>query len=277
MIMFIYVIVFVFGLCMGSFLNCLVYRLEKAEGLVKGGAKKKTGFLSGRSYCPKCKHKLGVLDLLPVVSFVMLRRKCKYCKEKISFQYPLVEILVGVLFVFILSRLTDGFLMISIGLIPGLLYFVIVFSLLAVIFLYDLKHYIIPDIIIYPTIAIVLLLRIVGFIIFGFNSPIVSVLISAIVASMFFFLIWLVSRGRWMGFGDVKLAFFMGLFLGWPNILVALFLAFLIGAFVGIISMSLGKKKLKSEVPFGPFLIMGTFIALFWGAQLVSWYLNFLS
>lgn len=101
-------------------------------------------------------------------------------------------------------------------------------------------------------------------------------LLAGISAAGFFFLIWLVSRGKWMGFGDVKLGFLIGLFLGFPNVLVALFLAFFVGAIIGTGLMLVGKKKLKSEVPFGPFLITGIFLALFWGERLVEWYLNLL-
>ena len=94
-------------------------------------------------------------------------------------------------------------------------------------------------------------------------------------ASLFFLIIFLVSKGKWLGFGDVKLAFFMGIFLGFPNILTALFLAFFIGAIIGVGLILAEKKNLKSQVPFGPFLIAGTFIALFWGEQLIDWYLSF--
>ncbi|GAH44899.1 unnamed protein product [marine sediment metagenome] len=106
---------------------------------------------------------------------------------------------------------------------------------------------------------------------FGILNP----LLSAILASAFFLAIVLVSRGKWMGVGDIKLAFFIGLFLGWPNILVTLFLAFFIGAIIGVGLIATGKKTLKSEVPFGPFLVVGTFIALFWGQSIINWYLNF--
>jgi leader peptidase (prepilin peptidase)/N-methyltransferase len=100
-------------------------------------------------------------------------------------------------------------------------------------------------------------------------------LLAVVIASGFFFTIWFVSGGRWMGFGDVKLAILMGLLLGVNNVLVALFLAFFFGAIIGVITMAVGKKSLKSEIPFGPFLILGTFLALFWGNQLINWYLNF--
>jgi leader peptidase (prepilin peptidase)/N-methyltransferase len=95
-----------------------------------------------------------------------------------------------------------------------------------------------------------------------------------LVVAGFFFIIWAVSRGKWMGFGDVKFAILMGLLLGFSNVLVALFLAFFFGAIIGVILMIGKKKGLKSEIPFGPFLILGTFISLFWGQQIVQWYLN---
>lgn len=276
MMTFIYIAVFVFGLCMGSFLNCLTYRLGQSEG-VKGKAQKKVGFLRGRSYCPKCKHKLSIWDLIPLISFLALQGKCRYCKKKISFQYFLVEIVTGLLLIFNFQFLiSNQFPIFNFQFLISAFYLLLINCLLIIVFLYDLKHYIIPDRIIYPAIGLALIFNLQFLISKQFSIFQFSIM-SAFAAATFFFLIWFVSHGRWMGFGDVKLAFFMGLFLGWPNILVALFLAFLIGSFIGVISMALGKKKLKSEMPFGPFLIIGTFIALFWGAQLVDWYLNFLS
>lgn len=284
MMIFIYIAIFVFGLCIGSFLNCLTYRLEKAEGLGKGRFQKKSGFFWGRSFCPKCEHKLGVWDLIPVVSFLMLKGKCRYCKKKISFQYPLVEIVTGLLLIFNFQFLiSNQFLIFNFQFLIYAFYLLLINCLLIIIFLYDLKHYIILDKIIYPAIGLALIFNFqwfsrltTSFSISKHFSIFQFSIMSAFAAAAFFFLIWFVSKGKWMGFGDVKLAFFMGLFLGWPNILVALFLAFLIGSFVGIISISLGKKKFKSEVPFGPFLIIGTFIALFWGNEIMSWYLSFI-
>ena len=260
MTILLYIAVLIFGLCMGSFLNCLTYRLEKAEGFVRG-----------RSFCPKCKHKLGFWDLIPIVSFLMLKGKCRYCNKKISSQYLLVEVFVGILFVLIFCHLTFGFDLTFGFWILTFLYLLTIGSLLIIIFLYDLKHYIIPDKIIYLAIGLAFLYRVINF------ETLLSALIAGAAASSFFFIIWLISHGKWMGFGDVKLAFFMGIFLGWPNILVALFLSFLIGSLAGLVLISLGRKKFKSEVPFGPFLIIGTFLALFWGHNLISWYLNLLS
>ena len=148
----------------------------------------------------------------------------------------------------------------------------LILPFLVVIFVYDLKHYLIPDKIIYPAIVLALIL--------GFTkSPLilgdfVNPLISAIGAAAFFGAIVLVSRGKWMGVGDIKLAFFMGLVLGWPNILVALFFAFFAGAIIGLGLVSVKRKSFKSEVPFGPFLVSGTLAAMFYGQGLINWYLS---
>jgi prepilin signal peptidase PulO-like enzyme (type II secretory pathway) len=108
------------------------------------------------------------------------------------------------------------------------------------------------------------------------KTPVKDHLFAALFAFGFFFIIWAISKGKWMGFGDVKLALFMGLFLGWPNILAALFFAFISGSIIGLILIALQKKKMKSEVPFGPFLVAGTFFALFWGEKAFNWYLSFI-
>jgi len=248
--------IFLFGLAVGSFLNCLIYRLET------GGS-----FLKGRSFCPHCKHVLNWQDLIPLLSFLILRGKCRYCQQKISWQYPLVELATGI--IFLLVFLTY----IHINIYTGV-YLLIISCFLIVIFVYDLKHYIIPDKVIYPAIVLVFIYQLFGNwkLEIGNLQPLLNPFSSALLASVFFLAIVLVSQGRWMGIGDIKLAFLMGLLLGFPNILVALFSAFLIGAIIGIGLIISGKKTLKSEVPFGPFLVTGTFIALFWGQEIVNWY-----
>ena len=254
-----YVFAFFFGLTVGSFLNSIIYRFQTGaphQLLFKSG-----GGLS-RSFCPYCKHQLSWQDLIPIFSFLILRGKCRYCGKKISLQYPLVELATA--FLFLLIFLT------SINVWTGV-YLLVILCFLIIIFVYDLKHYLIPDKIIYPTIGIAFLYQIIIH-----NSQfILQYLISAFGAAVFFLTIVLISRGKWMGAGDIKLAFFIGLFLGWPNILVALFLAFFIGAIIGIGLIASHKKSLRSEVPFGPFLVAGTLIALFWGQSIINWYLNF--
>jgi prepilin signal peptidase PulO-like enzyme (type II secretory pathway) len=258
---FFYLVIFIFGLIVGSFLNCVIYRLEVGEG-----------FLRGRSYCPYCKHQLSWPDLIPIFSFLILKGKCRYCHQKISLQYPLVELATGI--IFLLVFLTY----IHINNYTGV-YLLIISCFLIVIFVYDLKHYIIPDKIIYPAIATALIFNFLPHQIFGGGFNQFSIfkfsILSAFGAALFFLVIVLISQGKWMGIGDIKLAFLMGLILGFPNILVALFLAFFIGAIIGIGLILAGKKTLKSEVPFGPFLVTGTFISLFLGQNIINYYLNF--
>lgn len=269
----IYFSVFLFGLAVGSFLNCIIYRLETGQS-----------FLGGRSFCPHCRHILSWQDLIPLLSFLVLKGKCRYCSQKISLQYPLVEIVTAIIFVSIFNFqvtpisyvFTPGQLIFSQPLILNFLsiiFYWIISCLLIIIFVYDLRHYIIPDKVIFPAIIIALIYNLQfliseQFLIFN------HLILSAIGAAAFFLAIVLISRGKWMGVGDIKLAFLMGLVLGWPDILVALFSAFLIGAIIGITLIIWGKKTLKSEVPFGPFLVIGTFITLFFGQEIVNFYVQ---
>ena len=260
--------IFLLGLAAGSFLNAVIYRLEKGESALRG-----------RSYCPHCKHELAWRDLIPVLSFLILRGRCRSCGEKISWQYPAVEIFTAFIFLLIFNSQFSSFNQVLNFQIFKVFYLFAAASLLIVIFVYDLKYYLISDKILFSAILISCIWYLVSRIFFHFypGYEILHIVYSAFGASAFFLAIFLVSRGRWMGFGDVKLAFFMGLFLGWPNILVALFVAFLLGAIIGIGLIVLKKKGLKSEVPFGPFLVTGTFIALFWGEYMVTWYWNLFS
>jgi len=256
--LFFNLVIFIFGLLIGSFLNCLIYRLEKKEN-----------FLKGRSYCPHCHHQLNWSDLIPILSFIFLKGKCRYCHKPISLQYPLVEISTALIFLLIFNFQFSIFNQFLISNFLNLAYLFLVSCFLIVIFVYDFKYYLIPDKVIYLAILIVFIYRL-----FGTSKPFLNPLFSGFGAAAFFFLLWFISRGRWMGFGDVKLGFLMGFFLSFPNILVALFFAFIIGAIIGIGLIIAGKKTLKSQVPFGPFLILGTFIALFWGDKIINWYLR---
>ena len=255
--------VFLFGLAVGSFLNAVIFRMEKRESALKG-----------RSYCPSCKHQLSWQDLIPLLSFVLLQGKCRYCRASISLQYPLVEL--GTAAVFLLIFASGEMSTVVEFLHVGFLFTIA--SLLVVIFVYDLKHYLIPDKILYSAVFV----SGIWYLVFGIfldlytKYYILNTLYSALGAAVFFLAIYLVSRGTWMGFGDVKLALFMGLFLGWPNILVALFFAFTAGAVVGVALVIVKKKQFRSQVPFGPFLIAGTFFALFFGSAIAHWYLGLL-
>ena len=260
-----YFVPFVFGLGIGSFLNCVIYRLEI-----------KKSFLKGRSFCPNCKHQLSWQDLIPIFSFIILRGKCRYCKKPISLQYPLVEIATGVLFILIFQFLRFDFYLDFKFWIFSFVYYIFISCLLIIIFVSDLKHYIIPDEIVFPAILVSGIWNLVSGIFFHVYTKyeILNTIYSALIAAGFFLLIVLVSKGNWMGVGDIKLVFFMGLFLGWPNTFVALFLAFFIGAIIGLGLVFFKNKALKSEIPFGPFLVFGTFVALFWVEKLINFYLG---
>ena len=266
---FFYFVIFVFGLVAGSFLNCVIYRLHTKEG-----------FIISRSYCPKCRHKLAWYDLIPLFSFIALKGRCRYCGQKISWQYPLVELTTGLLFILTFNQFSifpkgNSSVFYSAGNFQflNLIYYLIISCFLVIVFVYDLKYYIIPDRVIYPAIAIALIFN-SQFLISSQFPIFKSSILSALGASAFFLAIILISRGQWMGLGDFKLAILMGLFLGFPNILVALFLSFFIGAIIGTGLIIFKRKSFRSEVPFGPFLVTGAFIALFWGQSLVNWYLS---
>jgi leader peptidase (prepilin peptidase) / N-methyltransferase len=258
----IYLFSFIIGSFVGSFLNCLIYRIEVGDSFVKG-----------RSYCPNCKKNIEPKDLIPIVSFFILKGRCRNCSEKISFRYPLIEVITGIVFVFIIYSQRDYLLTFN-GLIEAI-FLLIIFSLMIVITVYDFKHFIIPDgatiSIIGATLAWHLFLVLNKTV---FLSNILPFIFSGLAVSGFFLLIFIISKGNWIGFGDVKLAIFIGLFLGFPNVLVGLFLSFTLGAILGIGLILVRKKKLGSEIPFAPFLILGTSLAFFWGENILNWYLN---
>jgi leader peptidase (prepilin peptidase) / N-methyltransferase len=248
---------FIFGLITGSFLNSVIYRLEKKESFVRG-----------RSYCPNCKHTLSFLDLVPLLSFILLKGKCRYCKAKISLQYPLVELSTGFLFLFSALYLEP----LSFDKLPFLFYLWFVFSLFLVIFVFDLKYLLIPDSILNFGIfssSIFLFFESLKQGFFDFYSLFLSLL-----PSLFFLFLVFISKENLMGFGDFKLSVFLGLFLGWQKNIVALFFAFFAGAIFGIFLIIFKKKSLKSKVPFGPFLISGAIFSFFFDETTINFYLN---
>lgn len=245
-------LLFIIGLICGSFANVIVDRL----------AKKKSGIFWGRSSCPHCRHTLAATDLIPLLSFIFLRGKCRYCRKKISPQYPLVELGIGLFFGITIFLNFTG---LALGLV--LLYFFI----LATVSIYDLKYLEIPDQVIIPGIGIALLAAIAGL---SPAPPITDALIGAAIPITFFLLQFFVSRGKWIGLGDVRIAALMGLILGWQKTLVALFLAYLLGSLIGAIGLATGKFTRQSHVPFGPFLAAGTIAAFFFGQNILDWYLT---
>ncbi len=266
MVHVIYVSIFFFGLIIGSFLNCLVWRLYKGEKM------------SGRSYCPKCEEMIAWYDNIPVLSFILLGGRCRRCKKKISWQYPLVELATGALFVaafFINGKLfyagqgiSDfGFILNSKFLIMNLKDWFLV-SVMIVIFVVDLRWYLILDIVTLPAAAIIFIINLF----LGFSWS--NMIISGIMGGSFFLIQFMVSRGKWIGGGDIRLGLLMGVALGWPDVLTALFLAYFIGSVIGVALIVGGKKEWSSKVPLGTFLTAATVITMFWGERILGWYLN---
>lgn len=261
------IFILIFGLCVGSFINALIYRLKTGKGIVKE-----------RSMCPKCGHVLAWYDLAPVISWLILRAKCRYCKKKISWEYPVVEVITGVLFVLVYLKIQElGNQELFNCSVVQLLMYLMFTAILIIIFIYDLKYYLILDKVSIPAMIIVILLQV-----FKINYdqlPIVNyqlLIFSAIIGGGFFLIQYLISRGKWIGGGDIRLGILMGLMLSWPKILVALFLSYILGSIVCLPLVFLKKKRISSEVPFGTFLTVGTFITLLWGSKLLDWYLGLL-
>ncbi len=247
------------GLILGSFANAVIWRI-----------KNKKSFVRGRSMCPDCKHQLAAKDLVPVLSWIWLRGKCRYCKKPISVQYPLVELLTGVLFAGIYSMIRPSTPLSWFELVFWL-YLAVSFVILAI---YDLKWMLIPDLILLPMIVVALLrLPILFFIFHQPFSIIRGPLIAAAVVGALFYSMALLSKGKWMGGGDIKLVFLIGLVLGIQLTSLTMFLATGSAAIVGGI-LILTKRIKTHYIAFGPFLIAATFIALFYGHHIISLYLG---
>jgi prepilin signal peptidase PulO-like enzyme (type II secretory pathway) len=258
MILLTQLILFTFGLCVGSFLNVVIDRLPRDETVIKG-----------RSYCEHCQHQLKWYDLVPVLSFLLLRGRCRYCRQKIFWQYPLVELATGLLFV------SSTF--VETGHAPSLPF--ILYSLFLIpIFVIDLKYGTIPDKLVYPAIGLVGGMRVIGVMggIGRETAPLLWTLLGSLALYSSFFILHSLFKGRALGGGDVKLAFLVGLIADWPKMIVAVFSAFLTGALVSVILILLHQKKFGETVPFGPFLVAGTYTALFWGSDIIEWYLGLL-
>lgn len=244
-------IAFIFGLIIGSFLNAWVWRIVVRKSVIKG-----------RSACPNCHHVLAARDLVPVLSWVWLRGRCRFCQERISWQYPLVEMATGLGFAYL--ALVFGWSVMTVWL-------AVVTALLLVIFVIDLRYSIIPDVVSVPLILISLL----SVYFRAVTWP--EVVIGALVGGGFFLLQWVISRGKWVGDGDIRLGVAMGVLLGWQLLLLALFLAYVVGAVWGVVLLARYKKTLNSQLPFGTFLAAATWVCLLSGTSLLDWYLNLLS
>ena len=250
---------FILGLVAGSFFNVVIFRINTARSF------------GGRSACMSCRHKLNWSELIPLFSFLRLKGRCRHCRTKISLQYPLIELAAGLVFSVLFLKFQD-ILFISMPMfIFVYVYYAAMFSLLMIIVAYDLRHKIIPDSLSFIFGALALaglfffhpnnLLSSSNFFVFYWYFPTPLELLSGLLISLPFYLLWRMSRGAWMGLGDAKLALGLGYFLGFPLALSAVVTAFWIGAIAGL-SLIIFKKGygLKSEIPFAPYLVLAAFL-----------------
>jgi prepilin signal peptidase PulO-like enzyme (type II secretory pathway) len=270
-------IFFLVGLSVGSFINAFQYRVQIG--------KKNTG----RSFCPKCKHQLAWYDLIPLLSFFLLKGRCRYCGKAISIQYPLIEFITAVLFVAVgiksgyIQKINDlllGSLSFSnkevFVILLSVLCLLLIVGCLVLIALHDFKTKYVLSLVVYVTMGASLSFLIVNYggqvsswPLFEYFYPFVA---PSLIAAGIFFAIYAISRGKWMGAGDIEIAAMMGVVLGWPDTMIAFYVAFILGAIIGTVLLVAQKAKLKTEVPFGPFLITGTFVAYLFGTQIVWFY-----
>jgi len=255
--MFLFLITtFIVGSAVGSYLNNVISRSVKGESNI------------GRSYCDHCHKTLSTIDLVPILSFIALGAKCRYCKKPLSWQYPFVELLTAFLF-------TSAFyLLVSTGpisIITVLFYFFLI-SVSIVVAVIDIKYYLIPTTFVYLASLITLFYNFFILPTYLFYEHIIA----AFAVAFFFLIIVVATRGKGMGQGDIVLVFLIGMVLGYQNTFAAMFIAFLLGALISVALILIGKKRFGQTIPFAPFLIGGFLLSLFWGTELINWYLAML-
>lgn len=290
--MFLYIFVALIGLAFGSFVNAFVWRLHEQEQIKERhprpdrGSSNKTVSLTksennrlkdlsitkGRSMCPDCGHQLSWKDLIPVLSWLTLRGKCRYCNKRISGQYPLVEVITSIAFAVSLYawplQLNSFAEYLLFGIWCASLVLMISLSV------YDLKWMILPTKLVYSAGLLALAFVLTLTYIQNDLNVIVSSVIGSIGLGGFFWLLYQISGGKWIGGGDVRLGFVLGAFLGWHKAIVGVSLAAYIGTAIVLIAVLLGKYHRKMKLPFGPLLIAGWYIGFLWGQQIIDWYLR---
>ena len=253
------ILIFLLGASIGSFLSVVIYRIRT----------NKKGIIFGQSQCQSCKKKLTSLDLIPIVSYIVLRGKCRKCSKKISPQYIFLEIITGLVLVAIYTKFPfflTGTISLS-TLLPFILFSIYSIFFIA-IFFFDLRTSKIPDAFLFPLIGI----TIIGSLILG-TPGIISMILAALIALIFFGGQILLSKGKWLGEGDLIFSFSLAIIFGWQLFLVSIISGYFVGAMVSIPLLISKKAKLKATIPFGPFLVIGAFITIFFGLDILEWYL----
>ncbi len=256
MILIFFCFLFLLGLIFGSFIAAWVSR-----------AHHETSIWFGRSHCLSCQYTLQVQDLVPVLSFLILQGKCRKCETPISKHYFFTELLTALIFVFLGYFYQASFLFVPSQFIFALLTSIFLIAIFVSDFLYQEIPFGMTGL---PSVLLFLFA-------FGTNIyPWQNMLLGAIIASGFFVLQYIVSKGKWIGFGDVALGILMGVVLGWQKTVFALALAYILGAVVSLILLATKKADRKTALPLGTFLSIATFVAMLYGEKIISWYLKFL-
>lgn len=280
------IIMAVLGLLFGSFINAWVWRLHLRQSHIanrssqdipkkrNAQSEERLSIVRGRSMCPECHHELAALDLIPVVSWLMLRGRCRYCRKPISLQYPLVELATAGLFALSYLALRPSLQGQSLQTSIGFAVWLFILTSLIALAVYDLRWMLLPDVILVPVMAVAALWLGLQLLLGAPFWVLAGPVIAAVVAGGGFYLLAAVSKGRWMGGGDIKLAFAMGLILGLRKLGVALFVGFDSAALVGLALLATRVKKRSEYIPFGPFLVVGTIVAMLYGQAIIDWYLK---
>lgn len=247
-------ILFIFGIAIGSFLNVVALRYDGEHFLFN------TTEIGGRSHCPHCHKTLQWFELFPVVSYIVLGGRCRNCKAKIGIQYPIVELISGIIFVAVPLQLS------GMPTISSVIW-IIALEILLLMSYIDILLGIIPD-------ELNIALGLVAIADIWITAQYGDHLLGAVVAVALFGGIVAATRGKGMGMGDVKLALPLGLLFGWPDIAMIAVLAFIIGGIFGLGAIAFGKKTMKGALPFGPFLALASVVAFFWGSGLFNWYFH---
>lgn len=250
---FLYLTFFILGSAIGSFLNVVADRVPAGKSIL------------GRSHCDYCRRKLSAFDLVPIFSFFVIGGRCRRCKKRLSWQYPIAETVCGFLFLLSFWQFTQvgslNFL--------NLIYILFICSIMVLVAIVDFKSLLIPTSFVFAASLIALFYDYF----FKSSSDFITSIIGAFVFALFFALIVLVTRGRGMGEGDIILAFLIGMVLGMRDGMLAIFLAFLFGAVVAIFLIIFGKKRFGQAIPFAPFLVLGFFTSLFFAGPIINYYL----
>lgn len=246
------IVIFLLGTIIGSFLNVCIYRIPKDESIIFPG-----------SHCANCSTPLKWYDLIPVLSFLFLRGKCRYCGDKISLQYPVIELLSGIIFLIFYYRL---------GLNIDFIYYTFLFSIFIIIVLIDCRHQIIPNSLVLLILIGTFIYRLIEFFIYDKHLSLFNYLYGLLISVILFLLIFIISKGG-IGGGDIKLIGVLGFILGFPEIILNIFLSFLIGAIISVFLLAFRIKNKKDPIPFGPFIILGFVVTFFWGEIIIDWYM----